>query len=213
MRAYSYYFMHIQYAATYIHSSNYWSGLFLQTVKEYVYKICTCSGNYSCSQITCKLSLPTMDKVAMRLKRKYEQSLYSMIIPSSAKQHVLVVDRVNQQRVHPGEMIYFSCSPDYCTANPIYSISGIAGRECILNDSSLSHHCDKLCCDHGYETHSYRSRIEKRCECTFIWCCRVECKVCYETEIKLRHICRNKQLATELEPDHEGVSSTSYINI
>ena len=78
----------------------YWSDLFLQTVKEYVYKICTCSGDYTCSQITCKLSLPTMDEVATRLKRKYEQSLHSMIIPSSAKQRALVVDR---QRVHPGK--------------------------------------------------------------------------------------------------------------
>ena len=169
-----------------------------------MYKVCTCSGNYSCSQITCKLLLPTMDQVATRLKMKYEQSVYSMIIPSSAEQRVLVVDRVKQQRVHRDKMIYFSHSPDYCVPNPAFNINGIAGRECVLNDPSLSHHCDNLCCDHGYETHSYK--IQKPCNCKFIWCCRVECGVCYNTKIK--HQCSNRP---RLDPDHEEVSSTSFI--
>ena len=153
---------------------------------DYMYKNCT--RRLVNSQKHCKLKLPTMDEVAIKLKMKYEQSTHSMILPSSGQRHPLVVDRENQRRVHPDRMIYFSRSPDYCAANPAYNISGIVGRECVLNDPSLSHHCDNLCCDHGNET--YISITQIPCECKFIWCCIVECGVCYDTEIKNR--CKNK---------------------
>ena len=166
-----------------------WRNL-LQTVMDYMYKSCKCSVNspkhYCFYQKVCKLKLPTMDEVAIKLKMKYEQSTHSMILPSSGQRHPLVVDRENQRRVHPERMIYFSHSPDYCAANPAYNISGIAGRECVLNDSSLSHHCNNLCCDHGYQTRIYRT--QGHCECKFIWCCRVECKACY----KIKNRCKNK---------------------
>ena len=156
-----------------------------------MYKSCACvvnSGKHCFYQKVCLLKLPTMGEVAVKLKMKYEQSSHSMILPSSGQQHVLVVERENQQRIHPEKMIYFSRSPDYCIPNPDYNIGGIAGRECTLNDTSLSHHCDNLCCDHGYIT--YTHRVQKPCECKFIWCCRAECKICYETKIKNR--CKNK---------------------
>ena len=121
------------------------------------------------------MELPTMGEVAEVLRKKYDQS-------------VLVVERENLTKVHAEEMIYFDQSPDYCTADPNYNIIGIAGRECTLKaNTASSHHCDNLCCDHGYET--FTNTTEKPCGCKFVWCCRVECGVCHET-IE-RHTCRN----------------------
>ena len=161
-----------------------------------MHKTCTCVGNgWSCSEgKICKLVLPTMAEVAVKLKGLYEQSVYSMI------QGVIIVDRENNCGVSPDKMIYFSDSPDYCLANSIYSIAGIEGRECDLSNSLSSQHCDNLCCDHGYENTTITEE-KKNCNCKFVWCCYVECDSCNTTRII--HKCSG-------EPTE---SSTSYIDI
>lgn len=156
-----------------------------------MYKTCTCGQTNPKRRCfhnkICQLVLPSMDEVATKLKAKYDESSYSKIIPTSAQQHVLVVERANYRKVNPDKMIYFKRSPDYCVADPDYNITGIEGRECVLSNPQFSHHCDNLCCDHGYKTFTYR--IESIC-CKYIWCCRTECKVCHETKIK--HRCKNQ---------------------
>ena len=143
-----------------------------------------------------------MEKVAMVLKKQYDQSVYSMIQPSPSQQQVLVVERENLQEVQAERMIYFDQSPDYCTADPYYRITGIAGRECSLTaNTASSHHCDNLCCDHGYENFTYTRT--KPCNCKFVWCCKVECEAC--NEIVTTHKCRN-------QPDVE-VSSTTSVEV
>ena len=154
-----------------------------------MYKNCTCvgsNGKRCFYNKICQLVLPTMDKVATKLETKYHQSSHAVIFPLS-EQQVLVVERENHQKVHPGKMIYFKPSPNYCITDPDYNIKGIAGRECALNDTSSSYHCNNLCCDHGYET--LTNKEAKLC-CRFIWCCRVKCKICYET--KITHKCKSK---------------------
>ena len=140
---------------------------FPQTVMAYMYKKCTCVGVSNrakqCSHYkVCQLVLPTMDEVTMKLKMKY--------------------DKKNHQRVHPGKMIYFNNSPNYCIANPEYNITGTVGRECTLNNTSHSHHCDNLCCGHGYDTYIVR----EACKCIIIWCCIVKCSVCHSIEYRCR---------------------------
>ena len=172
---------------------------------DYMYKVCTCigSGTRGCSrQKVCKVTLPTMNEVARKLKMKYE---HSMIIPASTPQNVLaVVERGNHQKVNPRDMIYFNHSPDYCVANPDYNIAGIAGRECTLKNRSFSQHCDNLCCNHGYETFTHS--VTKPCNCKFVWCCHVECSYCHTDEI--RHKCRNK-----FEPAEVSSTTTDYVDI
>ena len=178
---------------------------FIQAVLENIHKTCVCTGsgtNVCSKDKICQMEIPTMDKVAMVLKKQYDQSVYSVIQPSPSQQQVLVVNRVNLHKVNPKRMIYFDQSPDYCTADPYYSIAGIAGRECTLKaDTSSSHHCDNLCCDHGYENYTYTRT--KPCNCKFVWCCKVECEAC--NEIVTIHQCRN-------QPDVE-VSSTTSVKV
>ena len=156
---------------------------------------------------SCQMELPTMGKVAEVLKKKYDQSVYSMIIPSPSQQEILVVETENLTEVHAEEMIYFDQSPDYCTADPNYNITGIAGRECTLTANiSLSHHCDNLCCDHGYEI--FTNTTTKPCYCKFVWCCRVECEDCYEN--LTWHICRNTPDINISPTTSVGISSNSH---
>ena len=164
-----------------------------------MHKFCPCVGNVTCLVNECELVLPTMTEVAVKLKKLYEQSVYSVIISSSFTPGVIIPNRENNLLVLPDKRIICSHSPDYCLANSDYNIAGIEGRECTLNNSSSSQHCDNLCCDHGY----YNITVRKNdiCYCKFIYCCRVECDICNKTRIIQR--CRGK-------PEE---SSTSYIDI
>ena len=173
-----------------------------------MYKTCVCvgSGVKQCSQRKlCRMELPTMNEVAEALKKKYDQSSYAMIIPSSSPQQVLVVERDNFQVVNTEKMIYFVPSPNYCKFDPSYNIAGTAERECTLDDTSFSGHCDNLCCGHGYET--FTVTVPKNCNCKFVWCCHVQCETCYKTET--RHRCRDQSDVDVSSTTDVEVSSTS----
>lgn len=164
----------------------------LQTVLDYMFKTCTCtgSGNQVCSKDkTCKMLLPKMDTIAQKLREKYDESVDSKIQKSSGHlHHQIIVDREHELKVNSDKMVHFRKSPDYCKANPEHNIDGVTGRNCTLNKNktSSSNHCNNLCCDHGYET--YTKQEAKPCNCKFVWCCRVNCDTCYETIT--RHKCR-----------------------
>ena len=168
-----------------------------------MHKTCWCKGSghgaRQCSHDKlCQMELPPMYIVAGVLRRKYGRSLHAIIIPSPSPQQVLIVERENLQKVRTKKMIYFDPSPNYCIADPYYNITGIAGRACTLNYTSSSHHCDNLCCDHGYETFTFTKPIP--CKCKFIWCCKVECEICYTTGTRYR--CRD-------QPDTEVSTTTT----
>ena len=172
--------------------------------------MCTGAGTKLCSRDkVCRMELPTMDEVADVLKKQYDQSSYVMIIPSPSPQQVLVVERENLQEVRTEKMIYFDPSPNYCTADPCYNIAGIAGRECTLDDTSYSIHCDNLCCDHGYETFTFE--VDKPCKCKLVWCCRVECETCSTTET--RHRCREQPDVNVSSTTDVEVSSTTDVEV
>ena len=164
----------------------------LQIVQDYMYKTCTCTGSGTtvCStEKACQMVLPTMDTIAEKIREKYDKSVHSRLHTSSGHLHrTVVIDATNEHRVSQEEMIHFSRSPEFCKANPELSITGVAGRDCTLNENktSSSHHCNNLCCDHGYET--YTKQQANACNCKFVWCCHVQCGTCYKTIT--RHKCR-----------------------
>ena len=195
-----------------------------------MHKVCICVGiRQNCSRgKQCQLVLPTMTEVAVKLKKLYEQSVYSMIRNSSVLYEqsvysiirnslrpliiiiiylprppiiiiIIIVNRETSQRVLPSKMIHFNISPDYCMANSDYNITGIEGRECTLKNKLSSQHCDNLCCDHGYENVTVSEKGS--CNCKFVWCCRVECDTCNITRII--HRCK-------AEPETSSTSNIGY---
>lgn len=143
---------------------------------------CVCPGK-KCKGGTCTMRLPKLEELAKELKMKYEQSSYIATSSSQEEQ-----DADNEKNTE-GKLIYFKEVVDYCIANPLYNISGTAGRECVVNDelNSSSHHCNNLCCGRGEE--EFTKIIKQPCECKFVWCCEVIClKIC-TSEVK-RHRCK-----------------------
>ena len=138
-------------------------------------RTCRCSGSKCSGGEVCIMMLSDMKNVAKKLKTKYEQSV-----------HLTAPSDVDTETETKGELIYFNNSISYCTPNPDYSIRGIAGRECTLNNNhtSSSHHCNNLCCDRGHE--EFIVEIPRACNCEFVWCCKIECDTCYEAESKHR---------------------------
>jgi len=136
---------------------------------------------------TCKMMFPGMSEVTKQLKMKYHQASHThlKVVSSSKQKEPQIVD---WEKTHSGKLIYFKNSPNYCKANPTYDIAGTAGRECTTNATliSSSHHCNNLCCHHGFE--QYEKDIPKACNCKFVWCCEVKCETC-DVKVK-RHRCK-----------------------
>ena len=73
------------------------------------------------------------------------------------------------------QLVYLRQSPNFCRRNITYGIPGTSGRQCYLDKTDHSS-CDNMCC--GGPT---KERIVKKnftCNCTFVWCCKVECETC-----------------------------------
>lgn len=67
-------------------------------------------------------------------------------------------------------------SPSFCEADPKTESAGTSGRVCRIGRTSRSGSCDLLCCGRGHAL--IRKSSIKPCNCTFHWCCRVDCQRC-----------------------------------
>nr|CUS58512.1 wingless transcription factor [Cupiennius salei] len=139
---------------------------------------CKCHGmSGSCTVQTCWMQLSPFRTIGDGLKDRFDGA-----------SRVLVTNRGNVRRrallkpYHPEhkppskkDLVYFENSPDFCYADPSLGHSGTLGRTC--NVSSLGvDGCDLMCCGRGYKSEN-REEVS-RCNCTFHWCCQVECKTC-----------------------------------
>ncbi|XP_064633046.1 protein Wnt-16-like [Lineus longissimus] len=135
---------------------------------------CRCHGvSGSCTVKTCWRTMPTFRDIGDLLKKKYEHSI--QVAPRSRKKLRRKEKELRKMKI-PGEDLVFSDhSPDYCRPDQKRGIIGTRGREC--NKTSIGpDSCNLLCCGRGYNTRIVR-KVE-RCQCKFVWCCYVKCKIC-----------------------------------
>ncbi|KAG7296554.1 hypothetical protein JYU34_020346 [Plutella xylostella] len=136
---------------------------------------CKCHGvSGSCSLITCWQQLPSFREVGDDLREKYEVAT-----------EVKVSRRGRLRLGQPGysvptaqHLVYLEDSPNYCVSDDALGSLGTAGRQCNKTSQGLDG-CDVLCCGRGYNTK--KVVLRERCECSFKWCCRVECNTCVIT--------------------------------
>lgn len=64
-------------------------------------------------------------------------------------------------------------------------ILGTKGRVCNRTSPGLDG-CRLLCCGRGHNTRM--KEVEDKCNCRFVWCCNVECKMCRVR--KEEHTCK-----------------------
>ena len=135
---------------------------------------CRCYGiSNGCTVRSCWKVLPLFQEIGILLKKKYEDAVEVMY----AKRKRKLKRKANRKiRVEQNELVYMKRSPNYCRSNPRIGISGTSGRVCQKDAENSMNSCALLCCGDGYNTQITREK--KLCNCTFHWCCRVECDQC-----------------------------------
>ncbi|XP_038054431.1 protein Wnt-16-like [Patiria miniata] len=146
-----------------------------QALRQFMSRQCRCHGvSGSCTIKSCWNTMPDFLAVGDYLKNRYLQSIEILNRPT--KRRLRRKDRgMRKVPIAQDEMVHLERSPNYCVRDASRGIMGTTGREC-NRTSSAADSCDLLCCGRGYNTQEVR--IVERCDCKFIWCCEVKCRVC-----------------------------------
>lgn len=153
---------------------------------------CKCHGmSGSCTVKTCWMRLPAFRSIGNNIKDRFDGA--SRIIDGnqvtsrgikSRSRFEIRPSNPNHKAPSKKDLVYFEHSPDFCTVDHRFGVSGTRGRVC--NDTSSGvDGCELMCCGRGFKTELIEEL--ERCNCTFQWCCTVRCKTCRVT--KKVHTC------------------------
>ncbi|XP_077987413.1 protein Wnt-11b-2-like [Glandiceps talaboti] len=152
------------------------------TVKSSSQIRCKCHGlTGSCNLKTCWKSLPGMEDIGFKLKRKYTGAAEVVLQHTGNKTTLVPRDR-NLEKYSENDLIYIQPSPDYCESNPHTGSLGTVGRFCnstTVGNAVQFDGCDSMCCGRGYK--SKVVDIVEQCQCRYQWCCIVKCRECRKT--------------------------------
>ncbi|ESO04669.1 hypothetical protein HELRODRAFT_79030, partial [Helobdella robusta] len=143
---------------------------------------CRCHGvSGSCAVRSCWRSLPSFRQVGDQLKFKYLDSVE--ISPSlqlaDSNSHR---DKRNSipQPASDTDLIFLDKSPNYCRPDRKRGVQGTRDRNC-QPDTDKPNNCKHLCCGRGYRTRVIE--VDEACECQFMWCCSIQCKICKKVQV------------------------------
>ncbi|XP_065164211.1 protein Wnt-10a [Atheta coriaria] len=170
---------------------------------------CKCHGmSGSCQLKTCWRSTPDIRMVGKVLKERFRTAVLVdqnntgddkaetfKVIKTSRKKRVKMrnkkewivrngnqhISKEKNKRSLSFDLLYYQKSPNFCDFDASLEVPGTSGRECIRNSTGQDN-CSSLCCGRGYNY--VRQRRTERCNCKFIWCCKVECDTCVVEEWK-----------------------------
>lgn len=152
---------------------------FLQAVLHNMELRCKCHGvSGSCELKTCWWEMAPFRKLGDALKTKYDMAA-EMAVERQRKGRTFVEELAPRyddfKEPTTNDLIYYDQSPDYCTFDPEVGSFGTQGRECNRTSHGIDG-CELLCCGRGHNTMTVVRR--ERCDCVFVWCCKVVCKEC-----------------------------------
>nr|CAD2187250.1 unnamed protein product [Meloidogyne enterolobii] len=130
---------------------------------------CTCHGvSGSCQQKTCWKKTADLNSIARHLAHKYRTAKVASFLPNG------------QLNVHSSELVYSDNGLNICSQfHYDHQRKRSLPRICSWRNATYTEgDCTNLCCGKGY-TVSHQV-VPYKCQCKFIWCCRVECKECLE---------------------------------
>ncbi|XP_052252058.1 protein Wnt-7b-like isoform X1 [Dreissena polymorpha] len=161
-----------------------------KAVKDNMGTECRCHGTSgSCTLKTCWRKLPPFRKIGDYLFEQYKSA--KVVVPwlggRLRRPKKLLLKKSKQQNRKPRrrDLVFLDKSPNYCEYNIRTGSLGTVGRNC-NKTSNENDGCDLMCCGRGYNTHQYTRTWQ--CNCTFHWCCNVNCKNC--TEKRLEYTCK-----------------------
>ncbi|CAG2167787.1 unnamed protein product [Oppiella nova] len=146
-----------------------------RTIRANMELICKCHGvSGSCTVRVCWRKMKPFREIGEQLVRKFDGAT-----------HVKVIERKHQFRLRPTrkdikrpskkDLVYLEESPDFCFKNSSVGVLGTKGRACNATSYGMDG-CRLLCCGRGYQT--VEREVEEKCNCKFVWCCKVQCQQC-----------------------------------
>ncbi|XP_059056214.1 protein Wnt-1-like [Achroia grisella] len=158
-----------------------------RAVRGRMQRVCKCHGmSGSCSVRVCWRRLPQLRLVGDVLTTRYEGASHVKVVERKRGKNIRKLRPLHSDMKKPNktDLVYLEDSPDYCEPNEELGILGTRGRTCNRTSAGLDG-CRLLCCGRGYQT---RVRDhEEKCNCRFVWCCKVHCEVCRFK--KDHHVC------------------------
>ncbi|CAD7076966.1 unnamed protein product [Hermetia illucens] len=148
-------------------------------------RVCKCHGmSGSCSLRVCWRRLPPMRVVSEALGSLYDGASHVKLVQRDGRPAKLRRRDPDHKKLIKSDLVYLEDSPDYCEVNTELGILGTRGRICNRTSHGIDG-CRLLCCGRGYQTRI--RQVEEKCNCQFVWCCRVKCQMCSHT--REEHLC------------------------
>ena len=158
---------------THLNAHNYETGR--QIIEKNMIKQCKCHGvSGSCEIKTCWRAMPPFSLIAGKLKEKYDAAV-QVSVKKNANQVKIIPQSKYYRRLVKTDLVYLNQSPDFCRPYPKLAAYGTKGRVC-NKTARGANSCDSLCCGRAYKTQV--ETVTYKCNCTFVWCCSVNCNEC-----------------------------------
>jgi len=136
-------------------------------VKKTLISSCKCHGvSGSCQQKTCWKKTSDLKAITEYLTEKYKKA--KKVVPDKTK-------------YKNSELIYLEPTPDHCAPQLEYQMQQRRSLPRICNWRNETHSegdCGTLCCGRGYKVS--HEVISYKCDCKFVWCCKLECNDCLQ---------------------------------
>ena len=150
-----------------------------QLIERNMQKQCKCHGvSGSCELKTCWRSMPTFKQIGAKLKEKFDAAT-EIKVKRSQTRRKLIPRNQQFKKLTTTDLVYLNRSPDYCEPNTQLASFGTHGRVCNRTSRGIDG-CNLLCCGRQYYTTI--EHVKYKCNCTFVWCCTVNCQECNKIE-------------------------------
>ncbi|XP_069668646.1 protein Wnt-8b-like [Periplaneta americana] len=160
-----------------------------EAVRDCLETRCKCHGlSGSCATKVCWKEMSSFSKIATNLRTWYDRAIrmdYGDGIWSNAAERVkLKMDTVSMR-----QLVFSRSSPDYCRERRSLGWPGTKGRMCSrtkeINTSLRERRsCKTLCRACGYRVAKKVLTSTYQCNCTFHWCCHVNCEICKSNRVQ-----------------------------
>lgn len=150
---------------------------------------CKCHGiSGSCEVKTCWWQMKNFRALGDIMKIRYDSAAEMKVV--RRQEQGITVESLEPKFEHfkpplIGDLVYYEDSPNYCEFDPERGTFGTSGRVCNITSHGIDG-CELLCCGRGHNTETITT--VERCDCKFVWCCKVICKEC--TRVYDVHTCK-----------------------
>jgi len=172
-----------------------------RVLKANVETLCKCHGvSGSCTVMICWRKMKPFRVTGEELMRRYAEAVQVRVVEKNGKLKMRMISsnqivpisstsgknikrkREMRKGLSKKELVYLDESLDYCKSG-----TEVSGKQCnatsVVPDASS---CQNLCCGRGY--FKKMRKVEEKCNCKFVWCCKVECEMC--SRVKEEYFCK-----------------------